>query len=101
MISGRTKKMGEEIIKAKGKTHYGIATCVCYLADAILNQRSMIVSVTAPLMGEYGVSGVSLSVPSVVGPSGVQQRIREQWETEEYCRFLDAADRVKAVLEKV
>ena len=30
--------MGAEIISAKGRTHYGIATCVCYLADSILNQ---------------------------------------------------------------
>ena len=35
-ISEQTKDMGRQIISAKGKTHYGIATCVCQLADAIL-----------------------------------------------------------------
>lgn len=100
-ISKRTRYMGEEIIKAKGRTHFGIATCVCYLADAILNQRPMIASVTSPLMGEHGVRGVSLSVPSVVGPSGVQQRIRERWEAEEYRGFFDAVERVRAVLTKI
>lgn len=100
-IALKTKCMGEHIIRAKGRTHYGIATCVCYLADAILNQRPMIASVTSPLLGEYGVRGVSLSVPSVVGPSGVQQRIREKWEPEEYRAFLDAAGRVRTVLASV
>ncbi len=100
-ISNKTLHMGEEIIKAKGRTHYGIATCVCYLADAVLNQRPMIASVTSPLMGEHGVRGVSLSVPSVVGPSGVQQRIRERWEPDEYRFFFDAVERVRSVLNNI
>ncbi len=97
-IAERTRGMGAEIIKAKGRTHYGIATCVCHLADAILNQRLMIASVTSPLLGEHGVRGVSLSVPSVVGPAGVQQRIRERWEAEEYRGFFDAVEKVRGIL---
>ena len=42
-----TKSMGAEIISSKGRIHYGVATCVCYLADSILNQRPTIVSVTS------------------------------------------------------
>lgn len=97
-IALRTKNMGADIIKAKGKTHYGIATCVCYLADAIINQRPTIASVCSPLQGEHGVRGVSLSVPSVVGPSGVMQRIRERWAPEEYRAFFDTVELIRNVL---
>ena len=97
-IADKTRKMGTEIICAKGRTHYGIATCVCHLADAILNQRPTIASVCSPLQGEHGVRGVSLSVPSVVGPAGVQQRIRERWAPEEYRGFFDAVENVRNVL---
>ena len=97
-IAEKTKKMGGEIISAKGKTHYGIATCVCYLADAIINQRPTIASVCSPLMGEHGVRGVSLSVPSVVGPAGVQQRIRERWAPEEYRKFFDSVEQMREIL---
>ena len=38
-ISDKVREMGATIIKGKGRTHYGIATCVCYLAEAVLNQR--------------------------------------------------------------
>lgn len=65
-IAEKTRVMGTEIIKAKGKTHYGIATSVCFIADAIINQRPTIASVSSQLMGEHGVRGVSLSVPSVI-----------------------------------
>lgn len=94
-IAERTKKMGADIIHAKGKTHYGIATCVCHLADAIVNQRPTIASVSSTLMGEHGVRNVALSVPSVVGPSGVQQRIREKWDSDEYRGFFDAVEKVR------
>ncbi len=94
-IAEQTKTMGSQIISAKGKTHYGIATCVCQLADAIINQRPTIVSVSSVLMGEHGCRGVSLSVPSVVGPAGVQQRIREKWAPEEYRGFFDAVEEMR------
>ena len=94
-IALQTKKMGTEIIKAKGKTHYGIATCVCYLADSIINQKPTIASVCSPLLGEHGVRGVSLSVPSVVGAAGVQQRIRERWAPDEYKKFFESVEQVR------
>lgn len=100
-IANQTKNMGSEIIQAKGKTHYGIATCVCQLADAILNQRPTIASVCTPLQGEHGVRDVALSVPSIVGPSGVQQRIREKWSPDEYRGFFDAVENVRKILGEV
>lgn len=98
-IAEKTKIMGAEIIRTKGRTHYGIATCVCYLADAILNQRPTIASVSSTLQGEHGVRGVSLSVPSVIGPAGVQQRIREKWAPEEYRGFFDTVENIRGVLQ--
>ena len=97
-ISTQIKTMGSEIIRAKNRTHYGIATCVCQLADAIVNQRPSIASVSSVLMGEHGCRGVALSVPSVVGPAGVQQRIREKWSPQEYRAFFDAVEHQKNIL---
>ena len=97
-IADQTKVMGSEIIKEKNRTHYGIATCVCQLADAIINMRPTICSVSSVLMGEHGCRGVALSVPSVVGPSGVQQRIREKWAPEEYRGFFDAVEKIRETI---
>lgn len=100
-IDEKTKCMGAEIIAAKGRTHYGIATCVCQLVDAIINQRPTISCVSSVLMGEHGCRGVALSVPSVVGPSGVQQRIREKWNPQEYRRFFDSVEKVREALSNI
>ena len=100
-IADQTRTMGAEIISAKGRTHYGIATCVCQLADSIINMRPTIASVSSVLMGEHGCRGVALSVPSVIGPAGVQQRIREKWAPEEYRGFFDAVERSRDTLETI
>lgn len=99
-IAEKTKNMGAKIIAAKGRTHYGIATCVCQIADAVINQRPTINCVSSVLMGEHGCRGVALSVPSVIGPSGVQQRIREKWAPEEYRKFFDSVEKVRSILEE-
>lgn len=100
-IAEKTRVMGSQIIAAKGRTHYGIATCVCQLADAIINMRPTIASVSSVLMGEHGCREVALSVPSVVGPAGVQQRIREKWAPEEYRGFFDAVEKVRTTLGEI
>lgn len=100
-IAANVKGMGADIIAAKGRTHFGIATCVCYLADAILNNRSTIASVSSPLNGEYGVHDVSLSVPSIIGPSGVEKKIVETWSDAELAAFLQSAEKLKQTLEHI
>lgn len=96
-IYGKVKSMGAEIIAAKGKTHYGIATCVCSLADAVLNQRLAIAPVSTPLQGEYGIEGVSMSLPSIIGVNGVEKRLKEHWSDGEYNAFKESANRLKEI----
>lgn len=97
----RVRNLGAEIIRDKGKTHYGIATCVCYIADAILNQRLTIAPVTSVLQGEFGIKGVSLSVPSIIGANGVERRLEERWADFEYARFKQTAHDIKDILSKI
>ena len=99
VLSEKVRGMGAAIIKEKGRTHFGIATTVCYLAEAVLGQRPSIASVSTVLQGEYGVSGVALSVPSVIGVNGVERRLEETWSDEELTLFRQAADKMKGVLD--
>lgn len=100
-LDEKVKNLGGEIIKAKGKTHYGIATCVCSLADAVLNQRLTIAPVTSPLRGEYSIRDVSLSLPSIVGVNGVEMRLEERWSDQEFERFRKSARAVGNAMRKI
>ena len=90
--------MGAEIIRTKERTHYGIATCVCSLADAVLNQRLTVAPVTSPLEGEYCIEGVALSIPSIVGVNGVEHRLEEKWLKEERAKLKNCANILKEKL---
>lgn len=100
-IATRTRTMGADIISRKERTHFGIATCICHLADAILNQKPTVAAVSSELMGEHGVRDVALSVTSIVGPMGVHKRIRDRWAPEEYRAFFDAVESTKEVLKQI
>ncbi|MBE6589659.1 MAG: L-lactate dehydrogenase [Ruminococcaceae bacterium] len=100
-IFGSVRNMGATIIAAKGRTHYGIATCVCSLADAVLNQRLTIAPVTTPLQGEYGIRDVSLSLPSIIGVNGVEMRLEENWQEAEYKRLQESAEKLKATIARI
>lgn len=97
-LYNEVRGMGASIIEAKGKTHYGIATCVCSLADAVLNQRLTIAPVTSTLQGEYGISDVAISVPSIVGVNGVERRLEETLDSEERERLAASAKKMRETL---
>lgn len=61
------------------------------IADAILNQRLTIASVTSILHGEYGINNVALSLPSIIGVNGVERRMEEPWLEFELERFNSSA----------
>ena len=100
-IEKEVSGMGTEIIKRKGRTHYGIATCVCYIADSILNNRSTIASVSCYLNGQYGVDGVALSVPCIISSVGVERVIEEELSDAEKEQFLRTAGVLKKYLEEL
>lgn len=100
-LYNQVKGMGAQIIGAKERTHYGIATCVCSLADAVLNQRLTIAPVTSPMEGEYGIEEVALSIPSIVGVNGVEHRLEEKWLKEERNKLQCSAKILKETLAKL
>ena len=97
-IQTTVKNLGTNIIAAKGRTHYGIATCACMLSDAIINQRNVIASVTSPLTGEYGIDGVALSLPSRLCENGIAKRITTELNRKELERIYQSAEKLKNAL---
>lgn len=74
---------------------------MCYIADAILNQRLTIAPVTSLLHVEYGISNVALSVPSIIGVNGIERRLEEPWSEFEIERFNKPASNIKEFLENL
>lgn len=61
-----------EIIKLKGATYYGIAMAVMKIARCVVKNEHTMLPISVELEGEYGLSGLSLSVPAILGENGVE-----------------------------
>lgn len=87
--------MGTEIIGGKGKTYYGISTCVCYLADAILNKRCITACVSSSLAGKKIGENVTLSLPSLVDGNGVKLVLPIDISEKEKIHLKNSSEQIK------
>jgi L-lactate dehydrogenase len=80
-----TRDAAYKIIAAKGATYYAIGTVISQLVEHILRDSKRILPLSIPLHGFYDHHGVALSVPCVLGRSGVEQalEIKLSWEEKE------------------
>ena len=71
-IAADVKNSAYEIIKRKKATYYGIAMSVKRICEAIVRDEKSILPVSSMMHGEYGIEGISLSMPAIVGKDGVE-----------------------------
>lgn len=62
-----------EIIERKGATYYGVAMAVGRICESIIRDEHAVLPVSSLLMGEYGLSDLCISVPTIVGSTGAEK----------------------------
>ena len=60
------------IIERKGATYYGVAVAVKRIAEAIVKNEHAVLPISSLMQGEFGLSDLCLSIPTVVGNKGVE-----------------------------
>ncbi|MEI8312170.1 MAG: lactate/malate dehydrogenase family protein [Verrucomicrobiota bacterium] len=82
-IFERTQKSGAEVISRKGGAGYAVGVAIREVIDSIALDRRRILPVSSRINGAYGIRDISLSVPTVVGRSGVIEHVElELWPKE-------------------
>ncbi len=66
------KNSAYEIIRGKGATYYAIAQAVARIISSIMKNQHTIMPVSTLVDGHYGLEGLCISVPAIVGRSGVE-----------------------------
>jgi L-lactate dehydrogenase len=95
------KNAAYEIIEKKGATFYAIGLAVRRIVQAILRNENEVLSVSSLMEGQYGVSDVCVSLPSVVNENGVERVLEMPLNEDESSRFRASAEALRANLEKV
>ncbi len=90
-----------EIIDRKGATYYGIGMAAAKIAEAIVRDSHTVAPVSVSLEGEYGLSGLCLSIPSVIGRGGAEQVLEISLSEEEKERLGRSADELREVLGEI
>lgn len=74
-ISVEVRNAAQKIIKAKRATYYGIGMAITRIVRAILSDEHSVLTVSARLMGEYGVNHVYMGNPCIIGRKGIDRQI--------------------------
>lgn len=80
------------IIKAKGATYYAIGVVATKIMEAVFSDAKTVLPLSVPLENYYGLSGVSLSVPCILGARGIEQVLHLDLSQEEQTNLKKSAE---------
>jgi L-lactate dehydrogenase len=70
-IFERTQKSGAEVISRKGGAGWAVGVAINEVVESVALDRRRVLPVSSLVNGTYGIRGVAISVPTVVGRAGV------------------------------
>lgn len=102
-IVQRTRDGGAEIVKllGNGSAFYAPAASAVQMAESYLKDKRKILPVAAYLKGEYGVDGLYIGVPAIIGKHGVEKIIEVKLNAAENVMFKRSVEAVKKLIEDI
>lgn len=88
-----------KVIAGKGATNYAIGLSGARIVEALLRDENAVLPVSTVLAGQHGISGVALSLPSVVGRGGVHTVLEMPMDDGEVVALQHSADTLRNTLE--
>ncbi len=99
-IVQRTRSGGGEIVALlkTGSAFYAPATSGIEMAEAYLKDKKRVIPCAVNLTGQYGVDGLYVGVPCVIGAGGVERIVEIALSDEAQANFTVSVDAVKELL---
>lgn len=99
-IVERTKGAGGEVVALlkTGSAFVSPALAAIEMAEAILRDKKRVLACAALLEGEYGVNGLYVGVPCVLGAGGVERIIEVALDSEERALFDASVEHVRGLV---
>ncbi len=102
-IMARTKKAGGEIVALlkTGSAYYAPSAAVAEMAEAIIRDKKRVIPCAAYCDGQYGVKGMFIGVPAVLGANGVEKIIEIELDENERKEFNNSVAAVKGLIDEL
>ncbi len=99
----RTRNGGAEIVALlkSGSAYYAPAAAVAEMVEAILLDERRILPCAVLLNGEYGVDGLFVGVPAILGAGGMESVVEIELLPDEKAAFAHSADAVRELVVKL
>ncbi len=102
-IVERTKGAGGEVVALlkTGSAFVSPAVSAIVMAESILKDKKRVLACACQLDGEYGVDGLYVGVPCVLGAGGVERVIEVELNAEERKLFDASVEHVKTLVDQI
>ncbi len=98
-ILKEVRESAYKIIEYKGATYYAIGLALVHIVEAILRDEKKVLPVSSVHPNIYGLEDVPLSLPSVVGKSGVEKVLNVKLTEKEQKELFQSAKSIKDVID--
>ncbi|MCB1547348.1 MAG: malate dehydrogenase, partial [Hyphomicrobiaceae bacterium] len=100
-IIDRTRKGGGEIVGLlkTGSAYYAPASSAIQMAESYLRDKKRVLPCAAYLNGEFGVKGLYVGVPVIIGAGGVERVVEIDLNSRERTAFMKSVESVKTLVE--
>jgi L-lactate dehydrogenase len=97
----RVRDSAYHIIDYKGSTFYAIGLSLTRISAAILRNEHSILTVSLLLQGEYDIHDICLSVPCVIGNTGVERIVTARLSEGEQAALKVSAQTLREVIDNI
>ena len=102
-IVDRTRNGGGEIVALlkTGSAFYAPASSAIAMAESYLRDKKRVLPCAARLNGEYGIKGLYIGVPVVIGAGGVEKIIEIELNSDEQKMFDSSVNAVRSLMQVI
>jgi len=98
-IAAGVRTAGYDIIAGKDYTSWGIATAIVRICEAIIRDEHAVLPVSTMLTGQYGIAGLYMSLPCVLGRAGVERVLTPDLNGDELGALSRSGEAIRNALE--
>lgn len=100
-IEKRVRGSGGEVVALlkTGSAFFSPAAAAIRMAESILLDQRQVLPVAAQCNGEYGLTGIYLGVPAILGKNGIEKIIEIELNPSEKKLLAESAERVKGLVQ--
>jgi len=100
-IDQRVRRAADHIIRGKGATYYGIGSALARITAAILGDQRAVLTVCSPRPEIAGVPNVTVSLPHLVGGSGILDTFPPRLDEAEAAALHASAGVIRAAIDSL